>query len=325
MEAVAGEVACLRRAFPGSISWGISARQKKNFVLRDGIGVHPRLDLLFRGITWAMQRRYDIQHLFGGWGDWFHLRSVQKRPTILTVALDNATRCDAALLDKVDRFVVEWPDARRTLIDWGIERDKVQVIYPAVDLKRFQPSLPPAGPFTVLFASSPDRGDWLSARGVELILDAAALLPAVRFLLVWRPWGDSLPVVQQWIKARSLENVQVVAGRFPDMAFFYGQAHVTVAPFTDIGRCKPAPNSIAESLACGRPVVVTPCVGLSQVIQDGKAGLVCNENGVTLAESVQTIHSDWDTFSERARELAVRIFCCSNFVRRYRQLYQELM
>src|SRR5688572_2655780 len=73
MEAVAGEVACLRRAFPGSIRWGISARQKKNFVLRDGICLHPRLDLLFRGITWAMQRRYDIQHLFGGWGDWFHL------------------------------------------------------------------------------------------------------------------------------------------------------------------------------------------------------------------------------------------------------------
>lgn len=324
MEAVAAEVACLRRAFPGSVAWGISPRHWMRLSWRDGFGFHPRLHLAFRAMTRVAQYAFDLNHIVGGAGDWFHLIAAWKHPIVLTVCLPGPG-CDEKLLAKVDQFVVEWPAAGRELERVGIDRDRIRVIFPPVDLGRFCPTAAPEGPFTVAFASSPERADWLEARGVRLILEAASLCPKMRFRLVWRPWGDSLPEVRRWIEERGLANVELVVGRFAEMAGQYQAAHVCVAPFTQPDRCKGTPNSLLESLACGRPVVVTPEVGLAEVVAEQKVGIVCDANGESLAKSLDAIARDWKAFSRRARELAERWFAAERFLEAYDNVYKSLM
>jgi glycosyltransferase involved in cell wall biosynthesis len=324
MEAIASEVATLRQAFPKSVTWGISARNWLSLSRRRGFGIHPRAHLLFRGLTRLVQQCYDVQHLFGGLGDWFHLRAVRKKPVVLTVAVES-NPCDVKLLHKVDKFVVEWPGAEERIVALGIERKRVQVILPPVDLVRFAPTPPPSGPFTVCFASSPERSDWLQARGVDLILDAASKCSDYRFQLVWRPWGDSLAKVQEWIGDRRLTNVELIIGKFSNMSEHYGRAHVTVTPFVDMNRCKPMPNSAVESLACGRPIVVTAGVGIADLVLKHKAGLVAGSSGADLADALRTIEGGWSSYSSAARSLAEQCFSTQIFVQSYRQLYQELL
>ncbi len=324
MEALAGEVACLRRAFPGSVTWGIAAREWLRLSPRRGFGFHPRLHLAFRALAWAAQRCFDVQHLFGGLGDWFHLRAVKNRPVVLTVAVDGPA-CEAALLGKVDRFVVEWPGAEQELAAKGISAERIRTILPPVDLARFCPASPPAGPFTVLFASSPDEASWLEARGVDLLLDAAARLPQYRFVLLWRPWGNSLPRVREWIARRRLTNVELKVQRVGDMSREYSQAHAAIAPFVDPHCCKPVPNSIVESLACGRPVVVTPAVRLAGLIAGGRAGICSMASAESLAEGLQRIEGSWPAYAEAARELALGRFSHEAFIGSYRELYRELL
>jgi glycosyltransferase involved in cell wall biosynthesis len=165
---------------------------------------------------------------------------------------------------------------------------------------------------------------WLEARGVPHLLDAGARRPAVRFRLLWRPWGDSLGRVRQWLRERPLGNVEVVVGRRADMAREYQGAHVTVAPFTDGLRSKPAPNSLIESLACGRLVLASDAVGLAEVIREGGAGEVCAATGECLAEHLDRLAAGWGAYSRRARELAQRWFAEDRFVGNYRRLYEEL-
>jgi len=324
MEAVAGEVACLRRAFPGSVAWGVSPRNWVRLSWRRGIGVHPRLHLVFRAMTRVMQHAFSVNHIVGGVGDWFHLTAARKRPIVLTVCLPGPV-CDARLLGKVDQFVVEWPGACEDLEKAGVERERIRVIFPPVDLERFSPAAAPAGPFTVTFASSPEKIDWLEARGVHVILEAAALCREMRFRLVWRPWGESLPEVRRWIKERWLSNVELLVGRFTEMANQYQAAHVCVAPFTDPSRCKGVPNSLLESLACGRPIVATPEVGLARVVEDERAGVVCTANAESLAQSLEQIACDWEAYSRRARELAERRFAWERFVEAYDHVYKSLI
>jgi glycosyltransferase involved in cell wall biosynthesis len=262
--------------------------------------------------------------LFGGLGDWFHLKAVVKHPTVLTVVVPNKA-CDPALLTKVDRFVVEWPGALDDLVELGIDRDRVRLILPPVDLVHFHPKNIEVDRFTVLFASSPEREDWLEARGVPLLLSAAAQRPDWRFRLIWRPWGDALARVQRWVEERQLDNVDLVVGKFDNMASHYQQAHVTVAPFTDMDRCKAAPNSLVESLACGCPVVMTREVGLATVVQEANAGEICETESDELVGSLEAIRRDWSGYSQRARHLAEQQFCANRFVREYANVYQELI
>jgi glycosyltransferase involved in cell wall biosynthesis len=231
----------------------------------------------------------------------------------------------ADLLDRVDRFVVESPEGRDQLTQFGIDSTRVSLIFPPVDLQRFRPAAKPRGPYTVLFASSPDRSDWLEARGVPLLLEAAGLRPQYRFRLLWRPWGNSEREVRRLIAERGLANVELLVGRQADMVDQYRMSDVCVAPFLDAERCKPAPNSITESLACGRPVVTSACVGLSGLIQESGAGLVCSNDAVSLADCFDRLNAEWDRYSLGARRLAEQCFDSERFVRAYGDLYGEIL
>lgn len=324
MEAVAAEVALLRRHFSQSVVWGLTHRRRLMLSLSRGYAFHPRLHLLFRAATRVLEPFFQINHVFGSLGDWFYLHGPRRRPIVVTVATWSDPVEDE-MLERVRYFVVEHPGGKDLLQQHGVDPERVRLIFPPVDLERFAPRPAPAGPFTVLFASSPDKEEWLEARGVPQLLDAARLRPRMQFRLLWRPWGDSLPKVLRWIKERGLDNVQLEVGCFQDMAWQYQQTHVTVTPFTDMARSKPAPNSLIEALACARPVLVTPTVGLADVIREENAGVVCSPTGEALAENLDRLEADWKSYSTRARGLAERCFGADRFVQAYQGLYADVL
>lgn len=324
MEAISSEVALLRRSFPSSISWGLSHRHWALLSPTRGFCLHPKLHLLFRAATRLLEPLFEINHVFGSVGDWFYLAGQRRRPTVLTAAA-MSTPVERSLLDRVDRFVAEHPAGRDDLRALGISDDRIRLVLPPVDLQRFRPTERPAEPFTVLFASSPEEPSWLDARGLPALLDAAALRPQMRFRLLWRPWGHSLPIIQQQIEQRELHNVELAVGRVTDMSAEYARAHVTVAPFTDLKRCKPMPNSLIESLASGRPVICSPLVGLAPLVSEHRGGFVCEPLGAALADALDRAAADWDVLSIHARRLAEQQFAQETFVRSYQQIYRELL
>jgi glycosyltransferase involved in cell wall biosynthesis len=324
MEAIASEVALLRRYFRGSVAWGLSHRRWFLLSRSRGLCLHPRLHLLFRALTRLLEPCFQINHIFGSLADWFYLKGARQRPTVLTLAADEPP-VEKALLEPIRCFVAEHPGGRDTLARLGIDAGRVRLVFPPVDLKRFIPAPPPAGPFTVLFASSPEFEDWLDARGVPHLLDAAALLPRVRFRLLWRPWGTSEPHVRRMIAERGLDNVELMVGRCGDMAAQYQNAHVVAVPFGSLERTKPAPNSLVEGLACGRPALVTPVVGLSDLVREGQAGVVCEPSAAALADGIERLRLDWYRYANQARRLAERWFGREQFLAAYAGIYQELL
>lgn len=323
MEGIAFEVAALRRHFPDGITWGLHTRRWAQ-VSRRSVCFHPRLHLVFRLLVRLLEPAFQLNHVFGSVGDWFYLQGVRRRPTVLTAAAWSQP-VQPALLERVDRFVVEYPAGRDYLCGLGIAPEKVRLIFPPVDLERFAYSPRPPDPFTVLFASSPDTESGLQDRGIPQLLDAAALRPQFRFRLLWRPWGDRGERVRQWLAERQLRNVDLVVGSCGDMAQQYRQAHVTIAPFTTRVTTKPAPNCLIESLASGRPVVTTDKVGLAEVIERGAAGRICVPTGEGIAEELDRLQREWDHYSVRARRLAEQRFGMSRFVEGYGRLYDEVL
>jgi glycosyltransferase involved in cell wall biosynthesis len=325
MEAIAAEVALLRGRFPRSVAWGLSRRHWLLLSRRRGYCLNSRLHLLFRAATRVLEPAFQLNHIFGSLGDWFYLVGTKRRPTVLTVAAWELPVQEQSLLRRIDRFIVEHPAGVESLQQLGIERERVRLIFPPVNLKRFVPALAPDTRFTVLFASSPDDETWLEARGLPQILEAAARRPRMLFRLLWRPWGNSLGRVRQWITERGLENVDLVLGCWGNMAEQYNAAHVTVLPFTDPRRCKPAPNSLIESLACGRPVVATPAVGLAELVREGNAGLVCAATGESLAACLDRLQAEWAAYARAARRLAERCFAAEGFLEAYGRVYAEVV
>jgi glycosyltransferase involved in cell wall biosynthesis len=325
MEAIASEVATLRRHFRPSITWGMDHRRW--VIVAPGRGdycLNPKLHLLFRSMTRALEPMFDLNHVFGSLNEWFYLQGARRRPTILTVAV-NSPSVDPTLLERVDRFVVEFESAREQLLRGGISPGRIRMILPSVDLTRFVPTRPLNGPFTVLFASSPELPSWLAARGLPQLLDAAGLRPEMRFRLLWRPWGSSKATIESWVRERGLRNVQIENGRFDDMPAQFEAAHVTLAPFTSMDRCKPMPNSLIESLACGRPVLCTPEVEIARIVREAHAGMIVPADGLAIAEGLDRLRADWAAYSVSSRKLAERAFSLERFLRAYQRVYYEVL
>ena len=180
MEGIASEVALLRQHFPRSVAWGLSHRHRLLLSQRRGYCLHPRLHLVFRAATRVLEPLFQLNHIFGALGDWFYLAGSRRRPTVLTMAAFTQP-VKRALLNRVDRFVAEYSGGQDYLRGLGIAEDRIRLIFPPVDLQTYIPVNEPEGPFTVLFASSPEQEDWLASRGIPELLDAASLRPQMRF------------------------------------------------------------------------------------------------------------------------------------------------
>jgi glycosyltransferase involved in cell wall biosynthesis len=324
MEAIGQQVSLLRTHFPGSIAWGLNRQRVMRLSWRRGFICHPRLWLPFRSVTSLLQQVFQVNHIVGGLQDWFYLRAANKRPIVLTAAV-RSSACDEQLLKKVDQFIVEWKSDVQALVSQGVQVERIRVIPPPIDLERFSPSAAPSGPFTIVFASSPDAADSLTDRGIDALLDAATLRPDYRFLLLWRPWGDSYPTVRRWIGERRLSNVEVVHQSLPRIEDTYRAIHATVAPFRNPATTKSVPNSLIESLACGRPIVATPTVSIAADVERMSAGRCVAPTGDSLALAFDDIRQRWGETSRNARHFAESHFSQSTFVESHRELYLKLM
>ena len=83
-------------------------------------------------------------------------------------------------------------------------------------------------------------------------------------------------------------NVEITEGQFDDMPSQYqASGGQYVRSLYRAHRCKPMPNSLIESLACGRPILCMPVVGLAGMVQEGCGAVIVSASGVEIAEGLE--------------------------------------
>lgn len=173
------------------------------------------------------------------------------------------------------------------VLNYGVDPQKIDVIYTGVDHEKFNPDLAAstretmraklgisAGERVFLFASfdHPRKGldpllrSFPSAKG-KLIVVGKALNDAYK----------------RQVAQLNLQDRVIDAGPQENMPMWYGLADFMALPsFYD-----PLPNVVLESLACGTPVIVSAQTGAAERIEEGKDGFVLKDAGdVTALEEI---------------------------------------
>jgi glycosyltransferase involved in cell wall biosynthesis len=211
----------------------------------------------------------------------------------------------------------------------GIEPAKVDLIFPPVDLARFQSKKKRelSGSPTVLFASSPRTREEMKDRGVNLLLDAAQMKTAVTWRMLYRRWRSNdtaYESTENLVREGQLSNVHLQHENVSDMLSEYESADFVVIPFICATGGKPCPNSMVEGLACGLPVLISPVSPMADFVRHHRCGIVFQPTAESLNEALDRGCDTYATLSKKSLEVAKSHFSQRTYVKKIAAIYDKL-
>jgi glycosyltransferase involved in cell wall biosynthesis len=219
---------------------------------------------------------------------------------------------------------------QKLLIKLGIKENKIYLLYPGVDLDRFQPAAiaPSLTNIKILFATFPRSKEELEARGVDFIIDKARLHPELTFHLLGRKWDGgytSLNIAKALINKNNLKNVITTNSIVADMSQIYKAHHFTIIPYTQSDGGKECPNSLIESLACGVPILISNISPFAYFVQENKCGAVFSFNENDFIFAIEECLENYELLRKNARNAAVNYFDQQKVFQFYDDLYKEII
>lgn len=263
-----------------------------------------------------------VTHAFGRVDAWPIFRSLGRRPFIFTAVADGPP-LNPAMYRRARVFVAESEPLAAALVDAGVQRQDIRIIYPGVDLAHFAPTPLPAGTFRILFASSPSEPSEIGPRGLGLLVELARRHADVEFVVLWRNWGDVRNGLDALKALAPPDNFRVEELGSRQMRDVYGAVHATICLFdTRVG--KSCPNSIVEGLACGRPALIADTCDIARLVSSANAGIAGARTIDAISEGLITLRAGCAELGKNARALAETHFDVNDFCRKYKAMYHEL-
>lgn len=233
----------------------------------------------------------------------------------------------------VDRLLAVSHAVREVLLRDGMPPERVEVVYGSVDPKRFDPDvsgeafrerweIAPGVPLIGMLASlaTPKKGH------VDLLVASSLLrerFPALRVVFA----GEGDPSILR-TKARDLGIADrvVFAGFVEEAPEFLAAVDLLVCASV---RGEGLTGAVREALAMECPVVSTDCAGNSEMVIDGKTGLLTPPSDPPLlAEAIASLLEDRKRARALARAGRKRVLeYCSDEVRarHVERIYRELL
>ncbi len=279
--------------------------------------------------TFLLSRRSSINHIYTSLGDLPYLPVLQLKNTLLTAAAScsfEKMKRRVRYLQKLPVIVVESEKQREQLRSLNLPEEKIKLIYPPVDVEKFYHAIPsfPASSasFTILYASCPTRQEDFTKRGIYLLRETAGNISGVSFLLAWR--DHALTKAQKIFG--SIPSVRIQNGIASDMNFLYAQAHCTIIPYTCFDDyLKLIPNSALESLAAGKPLLVSSTTEIAAIVQKEKCGVVFEPAPESLCQAIAALKKNYQLYQQNCRRTAEKYFSKMNFLQQYKQVYEKIL
>ncbi len=210
------------------------------------------------------------------------------------------------------------PEARLAMIPSGIGDEEPPAVDPRAVRAEF--GWPGEAPL-VLFA-----GRLAAQKGVDDLLEALDLLrhvrPDVRSLIVGD--GPLRSGLEETAHALDLDRRVRFLGHRDDVPRLLAAADLLVLPSLYEG----LPNIVLEAMRSRKPVVATAAPGTTEVVDDGKTGLLVPlRNPPALAQAIRTVLQDPDLARNLGHAGRARVeseFRADTMVARFAELYEGL-
>ncbi len=266
------------------------------------------------------ERTVDLHHFYNPDPYPFPLLRWLRRPVIYTITSGfEAGRVDAAYFNGLAGVTV--PDERsgQRLAEAGVTN--VTVIRPGIDTARFTYAPPPTdGRIRLMVGSAPWTEAQFASKGVDALLAAAAQEPRLNLVFLWRGvLAESFERrVQQW----GVQDQVTVFNRLVDVNQVLAGVHGAITLADAPGIVKSYPHSLLDSLAAGKPVLVSRSIPMADYVAETGCGVVVETVDPTaILAGVSRLMAAYDHFQYSALQRGQSDFGLEAMFAQHRKLY----
>lgn len=238
---------------------------------------------------------------------------------------------------KIDQFVsfskkiakIIVPDQRDIKLLEGYNIFNTKAILSGIDLKRFREQKKASfdhdqDGLKLLVASAPWREHQFEGKGINLLLDLLQLFSKrLRIIFLWR--GRLNKKIMRLIKEKKVENLCQVINKIVDPQEELAKVHGTIAAFPDPFTAKAYPYSLIESLAVGKPVIVSRNIYMASLIEKEKCGVVVEPDLGSLKRGIDLFIQNYNFYQKQCRRVAEKYFSQERLLKDYERIYEEII
>ena len=315
-DAVVQEIDFLRSHFPGEM---ISLRPRLRSIIP-----FPRFFFGFQSLRWLrhQERAVDFHHVFNPDLYLFPVLKWLKRPVIYSpvAGLSKTGKPPSLSLNRyIDWIVV---NSRR---DWeSLHRlgfNNLRLIPPGFDRSGFTASrLPISDRLILLVGSAPWTVSQFRSKGVDTLLAAARKVSSLKLVFLWR--GYHVEEMKKRVKAAGLTDQVELINEAVEVNRVLAGVHAAIVLADRATLVKGYPHSLMESLAAGKPILVSRCIAMAELVEETGCGLVFNDNALeNVVQGIQNLRTGYREYQERALLVGRDRFFLSETLKGYRELY----
>jgi glycosyltransferase involved in cell wall biosynthesis len=207
---------------------------------------------------------------------------------------------------------------------WGLEN--VFLVRPGIDTSRFTHSPLPLPPDAIrlMVGSAPWSRAQFRSKGVLTLLEAAQQMPRLQLVFLWR--GVLTDKMEQLVRRMGLNSQVEVLNQKVDVNQVLSSVHASITLATDPAVIRPYPHSLMESLAAGKPVVISEAIPMSSYVKEQGCGTVVGR--VTpdeIVAAVEMLARDYDRFQHKAQRVGPSDFSQEAMIASYERVYQQVL
>jgi glycosyltransferase involved in cell wall biosynthesis len=315
-DAVLQDVAALRGAFRGEIVNLSPLKSSTRRFPKQLYGFHNIREIR------NLESRCRINHLFFSFPYAFPVLRLLRNPVFYTVtaSLDVTRKPPApARLKRLARIIVSNERDAAVLEAWGLTN--CAIIAPGIVTAGLAPTtLPLDRELTLLMASAPWIGRQFDLKGIDLLLAAAAKLPYLRLILLWR--GVLADELARRVARLGIANRVEIVNRKVNINDYLKKAHATVVLAKDGGVVRSFPHSLIESLLAGKPVLLSETIAMADYVRSRRCGIVVSEMSMTaLTSAIAMLMRGYEELARNAARIEPGAFSIAAMVENHRRVY----
>ena len=228
-----------------------------------------------------------------------------------------------------------------SLVQLGFSEEEIFYLPSAVDITKFNPSIPGGAIKRELRISKEVPtilylGNWAVWKGIDTLIESMSRLsqqfPNVKLITAWgmpyQRYAQRREKIRSMIESLGLRGNIVEVYEVRNVAELIAACDVVTAPSLNTDGVADYPLSILDAMACGKPVVATAVGGIPEVIHSGQNGLLVEPGDSSqLAKALSHLLTNKEVarrMGEEAAKYVAENFDLNRVASRLEEIYRNI-